>query len=120
MSIPSIHLGTRILQHTCTISDNKQFHSFSLLFCSGRAIEVVEYWKYCGEDKQSIVQCYNNVLQSMGQLKSPQRDGAGSSKRRHSIFPDHIDVTLTSVMQAHIYESAGRFFRDLGLMEDVS
>ena len=62
--------------------------------CSGRNSEVVELWTYLNEDKQAITKYYTSELRKM--------ESSGS---------------MAEVAQ--MYQSFGRFLKDMGLMEEV-
>lgn len=77
-------------------------HSSTCVFCRGRACEIVRLWNYLNEEKKTIAQEYANSLK---QAESTASSGRGK------------DVTMGDI--AKMYQSFGRFLKDLGLMEEV-
>nr|CAB3264423.1 nephrocystin-3-like [Phallusia mammillata] len=75
---------------------------FHLMYTRGRACEIVRLWNYLNEEKRTIAQEYANALKLAESNASSGRSD---------------DVTMNDVAQ--MYQSLGRFLKDLGLMEEA-
>ncbi|XP_077974525.1 nephrocystin-3-like [Styela clava] len=107
-----------LLRHAKSVNGMRecllQPNIFHNLYLSGRAGELVEYWQYCDEDKQGIVRLYMDMLLFLSRGELSSQTGSSSS-----LFSGNSQRLTDHLLISNVYESVGRFLRDLGLMEDA-
>ncbi|KAK3083411.1 hypothetical protein FSP39_021957 [Pinctada imbricata] len=74
---------------------------FQRLYARGRCAELISYWQFIAADKNSMAQAYFNATRKMEELVG-QYNGL---------------ITLPRI--ADMYESLGRFLKDLGLLNQA-